>query len=158
VHVSGRAGAALGDALIGAVILVFVIFGVRLLLGIVREDRGVAGTHAQTLPAHVDARELQSAAQHAAHEGAYAAAIALLFRAALATLDARGVLRDDPARTVNECRADVCAHASALSGAFDRIARAFTAAVYAEDRVSQSHWTDVEAAYAALTAPQAHVA
>jgi hypothetical protein len=52
----------------------------------------------------------------------------------------------------------VCAHASALSGAFDRIARAFTAAVYAEDRVSQSHWTDVEAAYAALTAPQAHVA
>jgi hypothetical protein len=158
LHVNGRVSIALGDVLIGAAILVLFVFGVRLLLGIVREDRAVTGVQAQALPAHADATELHAAAQRAARDGAYASAIALLFRATLAVLDVRGVLRDDPARTVNECRADVRAKARLFSVAFDRIARAFTAAVYAEDRVTQHQWIDAQEAYAALAAPHADVA
>ncbi|HLI96665.1 MAG TPA: DUF4129 domain-containing protein [Candidatus Baltobacteraceae bacterium] len=158
VHVGKEVSLATGDVLIGAAIIVFIVFAVRLLLGVVRDGAAAQSENAHALPVHADPRELQAAAQRAAHEGAYAAAVALLFRAALSTLDARGVLRDDPARTVNECRADVRAHAFALSAAFDTIARGFTAAVYAEDRVSHAQWNDAEAAYAALTAAQGNAA
>jgi hypothetical protein len=100
----------------------------------------------------MDAAALYAAAQSAAQSGRYAGAIALLFQAALAALDARGVLRDDPARTVNECRKDVRRHAPAFAGQFDVIARAFTGAIYAEDRVDAQEWSAVDRAYALFLA------
>jgi hypothetical protein len=157
VHVSRSAGATFGDMLVGVAILIVVVFGVRLFLGIAKEGAS-AGRAGHALPEHTDPGELHAAALDAARNARYAAAIALLFRAALAALDARGVLRDDPARTVNECRADVRAHAAALSTAFDSIARAFTAAVYAEDRVSDRAWSDARDAYADLTRAQSDAA
>jgi hypothetical protein len=149
VHLGPAAGAAVGDALIAALVLLVLIVGVRLLLAVAREGDQTRSV-SRALPGPSDAAALYTAAQSAARNARYAAAIALLFRAALASLDARGVLRDDPARTVNECRSDVRVHAPALTAQFDVIARAFTGAVYAEERVDVQQWSAVERAYAAF--------
>lgn len=158
VRVGPGASVAIGDALIGAMILIVLAVGARLLLGVARESGGAPGARSSALPGHADAQQLHAAAQLAAQGGAYAAAIALAFRAALAALDARGVLRDDPARTVNECRRDVRSRAPRLGAPFEVIARAFTAAVYAEDRTTFSDWSDVERAYAVFAALQSDAA
>lgn len=158
VKIGPGAGAALGDILIAVLVLLVVIVGVRLLVGAAREHASATGIAATPLPAHASAAELFEAAQHAAAVGAYAAAIALAFRAALVTLDAHGALRDDPARTVNECRRDVRARAPRFGAAFDSIARAFTAAVYAEDRAGAEQWSEVERAYGTFSAASHDVA
>lgn len=143
---------AAGDVLIGAIVLLVIAIAVRLLLTMAKEAAAAPGVHASALPVHADARSLQAAALEAAQHGAYAAAVAMLFQAALALLDARGLLRDDPARTVNECRSDVRKRAVQLSAPFDRLARIFTAAVYAEDRLNAAHWDDALDAYGAFSA------
>jgi hypothetical protein len=147
VKIGPRASVAIGDVLIALLALLVVGVGLRLLLGAVRSGTPARGVIASPLAPHANAHELWEAAQHAAAAGAFASAIALAFRAVLATLDTRGVLRDDPARTVNECRRDVRARAPRLSAAFETIARIFTAAVYAEDRVGIEQWSEVERAY-----------
>lgn len=157
VRVGRGTSVAAGDVLIVAIIAVVVFAAVRLLLTMARESAG-AGAQIVSLPHNADARELHAAAQLAAEDGAYAKAIALIFRAALAALDARGALRDDPARTVNECRGDVRARAAHLSASFDVIAKAFTAAVYAEDRVTLAQWADAERAYERVAVPQGDAA
>lgn len=156
VHVGGRWSIAAGDVLIAVLITLVIIIAVKLLLTMARD--AAPGVHASALPVHADARKLQVAAIGAAERGAYAVAVALLFRAALAQLDARGMLRDDPARTVNECRSDVYRRARGLSAPFDRIARVFTAAVYAEDRMTLAQWSDAQDAYAAFDALQSDAA
>lgn len=157
VRIGAKASVAFGDILLVLAIVLVIFVAIRLLLGMAREA-SAAGTGAHPLPARADARVLHAAAQRAAEQGSYAAAIALLFRAALAALDAQGLLRDDPARTVNECRRDVRSRAPRLSAPFDAIARAFTAAVYAEARVAPEQWHDAERAYAAFAQPQSDAA
>lgn len=154
IKIGPAAGVAIGDVLVVLLVLLVVVAAARLLLTMVAENPGPGGIAINALPTHADAAQLFEAAQHAASSGAYAAAIAFAFRAALAALDARGVLRDDPARTVNQCRRDVHARAPRFRQPFDVIARAFTAAVYADERVSQAQWNDVERAYAAFAAAQ----
>lgn len=158
VHVGGRWTIAAGDVLIAVIIALVIVVVIRLLLTMARDAAAPPGIHASALPVHADARKLHTAAMHAAERGAYAAAVALLFQASLALLDARGMLRDDPARTVNECRSDVRRRASRLSPPFDRIARIFTAAVYAEDRLTPAQWSDAQDAYAAFAALQSDAA
>ncbi len=157
VHLGARATIAAGDLLIAAVTLVVVIAGVRLLLGMARESASNARA-ASALPVHGDPRTLYVRAQAAAQREAYSAAIALLFQACLAQLDARGILRDHPSRTVNECRADVREHVTKLSEPFDVISRAFTAAVYAEEGATADAWGDADRAYAAFAAPHRNAA
>lgn len=147
VKIGPRASVAIGDVLIALLVLLVVVVAIRLLLGAVRAGTTPSGIAVSPLTEHANARDLWEAAQHAAAAGAFTSAIALAFRAALATLDARGVLRDDPARTVNECRRDVRARAPRVYAPFETIARAFTAAVYAEDRAGVEQWSEVERAY-----------
>lgn len=154
IKIGPVAGVAIGDLLVVLLVLLVVVVGARLLLTMVAENTAPGGIAVNALPAHADAAELFEAAQHAASGGAYAAAIAFAFRAALAALDARGALRDDPARTVNQCRRDVHARAPRFGPAFDVIAQAFTSAVYADERASEAQWNDVQRAYAAFTAAQ----
>ncbi len=154
VKLGNGTGIAIGDVLIAGLVLLVVIVSVRLLLSAAHDGASAPALTASALPEHANAAELFEAAQHAAAACAYAAAIALAFRATLASLDARGALRDDPARTVNECRRDVRSRAPRFDAAFDRIARAFTAAVYAERGAGADDWNDVERAYsAAFTVP-----
>jgi hypothetical protein len=157
VRVGGSARVALGDVIV--VLLIALVIGVlvRLLLGIAREQQSGAGSvSALAVPANPAA--LHENARQAADRGEYARAIALLYRAALAEMDVRGLLRDDPARTVNECRRDIRKSAPSLAPPFDRIARAFTAAVYAEDRVTAEQWSAADGAYGELHAVQANAA
>lgn len=157
VHVGGRWSVAAGDVVIAAIVALVILFAVRLLLSMAR-DAAAPGIHASALPIRADASKLHTASMQAAERGAYAVAVALLFRSALALLDRRGILRDDPARTVNECRSDVRARAAHLAAPFDRIARVFTAAVYAQDRMTSAHWSDALDAYAVIAAPQSDAA
>lgn len=150
VKLGPRASVAIGDVLIALLVLLVVVVSIRLLLGAARETAHTSAPNVVPLERHASAAELWQAAQAAAAAGAYASAIALAFRAALAALDTRGVLRDDPSRTVNECRRDVRARAPRVCAAFDVIARTFTAAVYAEERIGAEHWIEVEKAYRAF--------
>lgn len=152
VHLGSRWSVATGDVLIGAIIVLVVFVAVRLLLTMAREGASAPGAQSSALPVNADARELHDSAMRAAQHGAYGVAVALLFQAALALLDARGMLRDDPARTVNECRSDVRRRAARLAPPFDRIARSFTAAVYAEELLTPAQWSDARDAYAAFAA------
>lgn len=138
-------------------VAVVVVVAVRLLLNVSAEN-AAAASRVSALPQHADPGQLYAAAERAARQGTYAAAIALLFRAALAALDRRGALRDDPARTVNECRRDVRLRAAGLSAAFDFIAQAFTAAVYADDRVTAAQWSAAQRAYQQFSEPQSDAA
>jgi hypothetical protein len=158
VKFGANASVAAGDVLLVILIGLVILVLVRLLLGVAREGEIPGAAAVSALSPRPNPSVLHTAAQQAVQLGAYASAIALLYRAALAVLDARGVLRDDPARTVNECRRDVRRQAPHLSVPFERIARAFTAAVYAEDRVTAEHWNDAHAAYAQMTAVQADAA
>jgi hypothetical protein len=158
VKIGANASVAAGDVLLVILIALVMFFLVRLLLGVARENEMTGAAAASALPARPDPAALHAAAQQAVQRGAYASAIALLYRAALAVLDARGLLRDDPARTVNECRRDIRRRAPLVHAPFERIARAFTAAVYAEDRVTAEHWNDAHAAYVQMTMVQADAA
>lgn len=158
VRIGSGASTAIGDLLLAVIIVLVIVVLVRLLLSIARDGFAGAGAGINALPVPADPAALHQQARQAAQQGAYALAIALLFRAALAALDARGLLRDDPARTVNECRRDVRARASSMSGAFDCIARAFTAAVYAEDRIGIEQWDDAQRAYSEITAVRSDAA
>jgi hypothetical protein len=148
VNIAGAAPA-IGDiALLAAVVVIVVLFA-RLLIRL-HAYAPAAHSGATTLFHRLTADELAAQAEAAAEQGRYAHAIALLFRASLARLDAARVLRDDPARTVEECRRDVVAKAPRLRTSFDALAELFTAAVYAEQRSDAQSWTLMKGAYAAL--------
>lgn len=145
VHVGANASIAAGDViLIAASILVLVVL-VRLVAGYVREAPTIQG--ATLLCPHITAQALYAQSIQAANRGDYASAVALVFRAALAALDVRGVVHEDPSLTVNECRREVQRRAPRFVVPFDTIARAFTSAIYAEALATPTQWNAVRDAY-----------
>ena len=150
VHVAPNVSAAFGDVLLAIAIGAVVVVAIRLAFGIARDpNRSIAA--ARALPQHLDAETLYVQSSRAADRGDYAAAATLLFRAAVATLDLRGVVHDDPSRTVNETRAAVRVRAPQSVSPFDTIARTFTAALYADAPVSREQWHTACDAFAELT-------
>ena len=137
VHI-GKAGAALGDIVLIALVLVVIFVLIRLLASAVRV--GSLRSAGRAPGAAPDAAALHEMSLAAAARGDYALAIVLLFRAALAALDVQGVVHDDPSRTVNECRRAVRAKAPPLAADFDAIARPFTAVLYAGEPVTEAQW------------------
>jgi hypothetical protein len=150
VHVAPNVSIAFGDLLIAIAVGVVAVVAIRLALGIARDQNRSAGG-ARTLPQRTDADALYARSVRAAQEGDFGEAASLLFRAALAALDLRGVLHDDPSRTVNETRAAVRVHAPQCVSSFDTIARAFTAAFYADEPISPEQWDAARKAFAQLT-------
>lgn len=149
VHVSAKTSVAAGDIILVAVAAVVVIAIVRLLANAVRAAAAPAAVASLDSPAaNADALHAQSV--RAAERGDYPDAIALLFRAALAVLNVRGVLHDEPSRTVNECRRAVYERAPGSLSSFEALARTFTAAVYAEAPASNAQWDAAYRAYAQL--------
>ena len=149
VHLGKSFSFLAGDAIIVLAVAAVIFAAVRLLSNYVWEPsdsgRGDRG-YAQRPSAHV----LFAQSNAAADRGEFAVAIALLFQAALAALDVRGVVHDDPSRTVNECRREVRRTAPRCIEPFDALARAFTAVLYAEVPAGEAQWTSARAAYAAL--------
>lgn len=154
VHVGEKASVAIGDLLIFALIALVAIVAIRLFLSSFREPAGVFGS-ARPLAQTAGADSLYALSERAADRGDYAAAIVLLFRAALAALDVHGVVHDDPSHTVNECRRAVRERSPQSAHAFDTIARAFTDALYADVPVSPQQWMAARNAFADV-APDSH--
>lgn len=150
VHVGAKASVAIGDVLIAVAVLLVIGVGVRLLSNAARETASAARAHATALSPQLGADDLYRTALSQAAAGAYAPAVSLLFRSALASLETLGALRADPARTVNESRSDVRARLPQHAQAFDVLARAFTEAAYAETRITHEQWTAALAAFRTL--------
>lgn len=150
LHVGPTGATLLGDGLILAAVVLFAYVAARLLMTIQAE-------HLQAVEAHEigsqrSAHLLARAAADAAQNGDYARAIRLLFAAAVTLLDLRGVVRDDASATVNELRRALHARSAGADEPFLAIARAYTAAAYAEERIDEDAWTGAQAAYARLSA------
>jgi hypothetical protein len=149
VHVGSRAGFTIGVVIEAILIAAVVFIVIRLLAGVVRDARHPRSA-ARPLAELPDPQALYAQSRRAAAQGDYRTAIALVFRAALLRLERLGLVREDPSRTVNECRRSVAAREPALASAFDAIARPFTAAFYAELPVAQAQWLAAHDAYVAL--------
>ena len=91
-----------GDALMAIVALLLLVVAFRLLSGLAIERRG--GARAQRLESPRDASALYATACAFARAGDYTRASAALFAAAIASLSARGVVRDDRSATVGDLR------------------------------------------------------
>lgn len=142
----------IGDIVLFAAACLVIYFVVRLLRSIVRDAPAQQQFAARTIERKTAAREWYERAMAAAAQGRYGAAVVLLFRATLAILDLRGVVHDDPSRTVNESRAELLRSAPQFAAGFNAVARTFTAALYAEDPVSNAQWEEARGAYDALHA------
>lgn len=152
VHIGNRAGVTIGLVIETLLVAVVIIIIVRLAFGVVRDARHARSSQAHPLAEAPDAQALYARSRRAAAQGDYRTAIALIFRAALVRLERLGLVREDPSRTVNECRRSVAAREPALAPVFDAIARPFTAAFYAELPVAQAQWLTAHDAY--VTLPQ----
>jgi hypothetical protein len=151
VHIGNRAGLTIGVVVEAILIAAVVFMLIRLLVGVVRDARHPRSA-ARALAEPADPQALYAQSRRAAARGDYRAAIALIFGAALLRLERLGLVREDPSRTVNECRRSVAAREPALASVFDAIARPFTAAFYAELPVAQAQWLAAHDAY--VTLPQ----
>ncbi|HET9394036.1 MAG TPA: DUF4129 domain-containing protein [Candidatus Rubrimentiphilum sp.] len=150
VQVGRQTGVALGYLLVIALVVIILIVGARLMAGAVR-DAQRAG-RSQPLADTPDFESLYERSCLAALRGDYRAAIALIFWAALLKLERMGVIWPDPSRTVNECRRAVARGAPAAAPEFDKIARSFTAAFYAERAVAPEQWESARDGFMALNA------
>lgn len=145
-----------GDLILLFVAALVLIIAIRLLSGYIRESAAPAHDVRGLSPrAATDALFAQS--MRAAELSQYAAAISLLFRAALAALDVQGLVHDQPSRTVNECRREVGERAPGFLAPFDALARIFTAALYADAPVTQAQWTAARDAYMRLISDRSNV-
>jgi hypothetical protein len=148
VHLGAGGAIAIGDILIGAAVLAL-LFAVIRLLAEFQIDRRKAAAF-QALGASTDSRELYERAHAAARSGDFAVASRLLFAAAIATLDLRGVVAENPSATVGDLRRELRSRASTLIAPFDAVAAPFVASTYAERPVGTGDWDSAHAAYLKL--------
>lgn len=137
-----------GDALMALVAVVLLVVAFRLLSAISIERR--AAHRAQRIATPRDASELYAAACAFARDGDYARASAALFAAAVASLTARGVVRDDRSATVGELRRTLRTEDRTLVAPFDDVAAAFVAGTYAERPLATGEWERARASYVRL--------
>lgn len=152
VHIGNRAGVTIGFVVETLLVAAVIFMIVRLAFGAVRDARHPRSAPAHPLAERPEPQVLYAQSRRAAAQGDYRAAIALIFQAALLRLERLGLVREDPSRTVNECRRSVAAREPAVAPVFDAIARPFTAAFYAELPVVQAQWRAAHDAY--ITLPQ----
>jgi hypothetical protein len=141
-----KVAGAIGDAIVGLLVLVVAAAGIRIIL--VYGRRSARASAVRALAPGADASMLYAMASERADCGEFAAASQLLFRATLALLDVRGTLRDDASATVGEIRLRLPARD--VVSAFDAIARAFVAGTYAERPLDAAQWERARDAYLAL--------
>lgn len=150
IHVGPTGATLLGDGLILAAVVIFGYVAARLLMSIQAEH--LQAVEAYEIGSQRSAHLLARAAADAAQAGDYARAIRLLFAAAVTLLDLRGVVRDDASATINELRRALRERSADADGPFLTIARVYTAAAYAEERIDENAWNGAQSAYAALSA------
>ncbi len=149
LHVGKNEVSLFGDAIVIVCVIVLGFIGARLLMAMqldrARRSRAIA------IGAPRNAHAIAVAASRAAASGEYGRAIRLLFAAAVTLLDLRGVLHDDPSATVNDLRRALRTRNAAAEPPFVEIARAFSAAAYAEEQLDSSAWDAARVAYERLS-------
>jgi hypothetical protein len=136
--------------LVSLALLAFVAFRVALaFVGPVVASAG-RGRGLGAVPSAADAAYWRAAAREAAARGAYAEAIAALFRAALAELDERAIVAFDAARTPGEYRRAVRRVRSAAAAPFDELADRFVRAAFAQETPQRAEFDAAERALSAL--------
>ncbi|HEV7178250.1 MAG TPA: DUF4129 domain-containing protein, partial [Candidatus Baltobacteraceae bacterium] len=140
---------AAGDILVILGALVVAFAAARLLFAVqIARDRRVASTAFE--PARRSAHAVARSAATAAESGNYTLAVRLLFAAAVALLDVRGVAHDRRSATINELCAAVRERYAGAEAPFSDIARIYTIAAYAEYTVDASAWERASSAYKRL--------
>ena len=137
-----------GDVLVALVALVLLVVGFRLLSSLAVERRAKDGPRRLATPR--SASEYYAAACACARDGDYARASAVLFAAAVASLSARGVVREDRSATVGDLRRILRAENGGLVAPFDDVASAFVAGTYAERQLALGEWERARSSYLRL--------
>lgn len=146
IHAGAGTLETVGTIVLIAACALVVVAIVRLLLSISGEY-AAATPHVRTLQARAAAKHWYDRALQAAAADDYAHAVMLLFRAVLAILDLRGMVHDEPSRTVGESRSELRGRAPQYLSSFDSVARIFTAALYADAPVSRAQFETARTAY-----------
>lgn len=145
----GSAGTILvGDIVLIAIVAVVVVVLLRLVSNTIADTPLARG--AAPLPRKLRAGALYEESLRHASAGEYACAIPLLFRAAIVSLDVRGVIRDRPSLTVNETRTALRAQAVQCIDPFEVLSGVFNDALYAERAVTADQWARARDAYASI--------
>ncbi len=146
------AGTLVGYILIALAILALVFAVFRLAIAFARPATPRGGREAESTALDADRSppEWRALARAAAARGDYAGAIAALFGAALAELDARALVAFDATRTPGEYRRLVRRARAQASAPFDDLAERFVRALYAPERPQPSDYEAAERALAAL--------
>jgi len=147
IHIGPTGAGILGNVLVFGSLAVIAVIAARFLVSM-QIERGDY-TAAPLVPAR-SALALSRAASEAASSGDFVRAIRLLFAAAVVMLDLRGVVEDEESATINDLRRELRARRGDAEAPFAAIARAYTAAAYAETRVDEDVWREASAAYARL--------
>ena len=148
VRVPAKASTALGDAIVFFLVVFFVAALAKVLgsLGRRAPSRALATSVTELSDPHqLYRRSLTAAADHALTQ-----ALELLFAAAVATLDRRGLTHSDVSSTVGDFRRDIRTRDASLIEPFDAIADPFTAAVYAQRPPGEADWVRAHVAFLAL--------
>lgn len=145
LNVGAKTVSLFGDLIVVLCVLLLGYVAARLLIA-VQLDRA-ARTRAISIGPARSAHAIARAAADAAASGDYARAIRLLFAAAVTVLDLRGVLHDDPSATVNDLRRALRVRNVGVEAPFVEIARAFSAAAYAEEHLDAAAWDAAREAY-----------
>lgn len=113
-----------------------------------RVERRIGATMRTAAGSHdAGSAELLAAARARASRGEFAQAIGLTFGAALRSLDERGIVGYDAARTPGEYRRAVRRAQAPLAEPFDTLAREYVVAVYGNREPDELAWASTLAAY-----------
>ncbi len=149
---SHQAGAVIGVVLVVLALALLGYVGFRLAVAFARPalaGRASAGAGRQAAAA-LGSPQWRTLASEAAARGAYAEAIAALFRAALAALDERAIVAFDAARTPGEYRRAVRRARIAAAAPFDELAERFVRAAFADATPERAEFDAAERALTAL--------
>lgn len=148
VHVSAGTTSVAGELLLGALFVLLAVVIVRLFLNLSRE--APAAAEVTELRDAVPARNLYELSIERARAGAFDAALALLYRAALALLAERSILRERSSATAGEVERALRRIDRGAAAAFSPIARQFSAVAYADRHANADAWAQARSAYERL--------
>lgn len=149
LHVSRSGGGLAGDILLGLSVIIIAAVGARLLMALqISHDRRESST---LVTSTRSARGFAAAAAHAAERGDFSSAVRLTFAAAVTAFDLLGIGDGRESATINEMRHALRTVNAEAEPAFVALARAYSAAAYAEEPVDRGVWQRAHDAYAALS-------
>jgi len=150
---SRGAGTIVGVVLVVLALGLLAFVGFRLAVAFARPvvDAGARGAVRGAHEPALSVQDWLALAREAAARGAYAEAIAALFRAALGELDERAIVTFDAARTPGEYRRAVRRARAAAAGPFDELAERFVRAAFADATPQRAEFDAAERAFAAFT-------